>query len=71
MEYPPSNVRVVPGSMGEVVTCEYKDCDSNAVNYTIGGAFGVLLHCDFHSIRCIGEGLATSMSPIHARHSTY
>lgn len=66
MEYPPSNVRVVPGSMGEVVTCEYKDCDANAINYTTGGKFGVLLHCDFHSIMCIGEGFATGMSRINS-----
>lgn len=38
--------------------CEYKECTAIATHFTLGGLFGIVKHCHFHSIRCITEGYA-------------
>lgn len=44
--------------------CEYAGCTAPATHLTIGGAFGTVLHCHFHSIRCIAEGYARYQKPM-------
>lgn len=46
-------------SMGRRCKCEYRDCPDIATHFTLGGLFGTVRHCHFHSIQCITEGYAT------------
>lgn len=46
-------------SMRYRTKCEYAGCTATATHFTLGGLFGTVLHCHFHSIRCITEGYAT------------
>ena len=49
--------------------CEYAGCTALATHYTLGGKFGTLLHCHFHSIRCITEGYAQRQTTLMGRTS--
>jgi len=62
MNYPLLNVKVVANEFTTRVSmCEFKDCGYPAKNFTMGGDFGTVLHCDFHAIRCVCDGYATGM----------
>lgn len=44
--------------------CEYRECDAQATHFTLGGLFGTLRHCHFHSLACIIEGYAEAQRTI-------